>query len=39
MPNKAFITEQFINWSLSLDSVTRVVLTMLAPLPMPTVKK
>ncbi len=26
MPNKAFITEQFINWSLS-DAVTRVVLT------------
>lgn len=26
VPNKAFITEQFINWSLS-DSVTRVVLT------------
>lgn len=30
MPNKAFITEQFINWSLS-DSVTRVVLTVPAP--------
>lgn len=30
MPNKAFITEQFINWSLS-DSVTRVVLTIPAP--------
>jgi potassium efflux system protein len=30
VPNKAFITEQFINWSLS-DSVTRVVLTMPAP--------
>ncbi|MEJ4045782.1 miniconductance mechanosensitive channel MscM [Erwinia sp. SLM-02] len=26
VPNKAFITEQFVNWSLS-DSVTRVVLT------------
>ena len=26
VPNKAFITEQFINWSLS-DSVTRIVLT------------
>lgn len=26
MPNKAFVTEQFINWSLS-DSVTRIVLT------------
>lgn len=26
MPNKAFITEQFTNWSLS-DSVTRIVLT------------
>ena len=31
VPNKAFITEQFINWSLS-DSVTRVVL----PVPAPT---
>ncbi|MGU3415590.1 miniconductance mechanosensitive channel MscM [Enterobacteriaceae bacterium C34A] len=30
MPNKAFITEQFINWSLS-DSVTRVVLSVPAP--------
>ncbi len=30
MPNKAFITEQFINWSLS-NSVTRVVLTIPAP--------
>lgn len=30
MPNKAFITEQFINWSLS-DSVTRVVLIIPAP--------
>ncbi len=30
VPNKAFITEQFINWSLS-DSVTRVVLTLPAP--------
>lgn len=30
VPNKAFITEQFINWSLS-DSVTRVVLTVPAP--------
>ena len=30
MPNIAFITEQFINWSLS-DSVTRVVLTVPAP--------
>lgn len=30
VPNKAFITEQFINWSLS-DSVTRVVLTIPAP--------
>ncbi|MFP1452823.1 mechanosensitive ion channel domain-containing protein [Escherichia coli] len=37
VPNKAFITEQFINWSLS-DSVTRVVLTIPALL-MPTVKK
>ncbi|EOS95173.1 mechanosensitive channel protein [Erwinia tracheiphila PSU-1] len=26
VPNKAFITEQFVNWSLS-DSITRVVLT------------
>ncbi|MDR0807352.1 MAG: miniconductance mechanosensitive channel MscM [Enterobacteriaceae bacterium] len=26
VPNKAFITEQFVNWSLS-DSVTRIVLT------------
>ncbi|TKI08508.1 miniconductance mechanosensitive channel MscM [Martelella alba] len=31
MPNKAFITEQFINWSLS-DSVTRIVLTVPATL-------
>lgn len=30
VPNRAFITEQFINWSLS-DSVTRVVLTVPAP--------
>ncbi len=30
MPNKAFITEQFVNWSLS-DSVTRIVLTIPAP--------
>ncbi|RLS12415.1 miniconductance mechanosensitive channel MscM, partial [Acinetobacter baumannii] len=30
VPNKAFITEQFINWSLS-DSITRVVLTVPAP--------
>ena len=30
VPNKAFITEQFINWSLS-DAVTRVVLTVPAP--------
>ncbi|WP_168406016.1 miniconductance mechanosensitive channel MscM [Erwinia amylovora] len=30
VPNKAFITEQFINWSLS-DSVTRVVLSIPAP--------
>ncbi|MGV3346827.1 miniconductance mechanosensitive channel MscM [Enterobacteriaceae bacterium LUAb1] len=30
VPNKAFITEQFINWSLS-DTVTRVVLTIPAP--------
>ncbi|QWA10311.1 miniconductance mechanosensitive channel MscM [Sodalis ligni] len=30
VPNKAFITEQFINWSLS-DSVTRIVLTIPAP--------
>ncbi len=30
VPNQAFITEQFINWSLS-DSVTRVVLTIPAP--------
>ncbi len=30
MPNKAFITEQFINWSLS-DTLTRVVLTVPAP--------
>jgi len=30
VPNKAFITEQFINWSLS-DTVTRVVLTVPAP--------
>lgn len=30
VPNKAFITEQFINWSLS-DSVTRVVLSVPAP--------
>ncbi|MDR7345714.1 potassium efflux system protein [Pantoea alhagi] len=30
VPNKAFITEQFVNWSLS-DSVTRVVLTVPAP--------
>lgn len=30
VPNKAFITEQFINWSLS-DSITRVVLTIPAP--------
>ncbi|WP_413731314.1 miniconductance mechanosensitive channel MscM [Sodalis sp. RH20] len=30
MPNKAFVTEQFVNWSLS-DSVTRIVLTIPAP--------
>lgn len=30
VPNKAFITEQFINWSLS-DPMTRVVLTIPAP--------
>lgn len=30
VPNKAFITEQFINWSLS-DSISRVVLTVPAP--------
>lgn len=30
MPNKAFITEQFVNWSLS-DSVTRIVTTIPAP--------
>ncbi|MFP3014205.1 MAG: miniconductance mechanosensitive channel MscM [Arsenophonus sp.] len=30
VPNKAFITEQFINWSLS-DSITRIVLTIPAP--------
>lgn len=30
VPNKAFITEQFINWSLS-DTVSRVVLTVPAP--------
>ncbi|CNE76901.1 potassium efflux system KefA protein%3B Small-conductance mechanosensitive channel [Yersinia nurmii] len=30
VPNKAFITEQFINWSLS-DPITRVVLTVPAP--------
>lgn len=30
VPNQAFITEQFINWSLS-DAVTRVVLTIPAP--------
>ncbi len=30
MPNKAFITEQFINWSLS-DSITRIVMTIPAP--------
>ncbi len=30
VPNKAFITEQFVNWSLS-DAVTRVVLTIPAP--------
>ncbi|WP_260081363.1 miniconductance mechanosensitive channel MscM [Candidatus Palibaumannia cicadellinicola] len=30
MPNKAFITEQFVNWSLS-DTVTRVVLNVPAP--------
>lgn len=30
VPNKAFITEQFINWSLS-DPVTRVILTVPAP--------
>lgn len=30
VPNKAFITEQFVNWSLS-DTVTRVVLTVYAP--------
>lgn len=31
VPNKAFINEQFINWSLS-DSVTRIVLTIPAPI-------
>ncbi|MDT9587269.1 MAG: miniconductance mechanosensitive channel MscM [Candidatus Arsenophonus melophagi] len=30
VPNKAFITEQFINWSLS-DAITRIVLTVPAP--------
>ncbi|XOD69854.1 MAG: miniconductance mechanosensitive channel MscM [Sodalis sp. (in: enterobacteria)] len=30
VPNKAFITEQFVNWSLS-DTVTRVVLRLPAP--------
>nr|BET44389.1 MAG: miniconductance mechanosensitive channel MscM [Candidatus Aschnera chinzeii] len=30
VPNKAFITEQFINWSLS-DTITRVILTIPAP--------
>lgn len=30
VPNKAFITEQFVNWSLS-DAITRVVLTVPAP--------
>nr|WP_243851828.1 miniconductance mechanosensitive channel MscM [Providencia heimbachae] len=30
VPNKAFITEQFINWSLS-DTVTRIVMTIPAP--------
>ncbi|MCR3755164.1 MAG: miniconductance mechanosensitive channel MscM [Candidatus Westeberhardia cardiocondylae] len=30
VPNKAFITEQFINWSLS-DSITRIVLNIPAP--------
>ncbi|WP_017345576.1 miniconductance mechanosensitive channel MscM [Pantoea sp. A4] len=30
VPNKAFITEQFVNWTLS-DSVSRVVLTIPAP--------
>lgn len=30
VPNKAFITEQFINWSLS-DTITRIVLTIPAP--------
>lgn len=30
VPNKAFITEQFVNWSLS-DPITRVVLTVPAP--------
>ncbi len=30
MPNKAFITEQFINWSLS-DTITRIVMTIPAP--------
>ncbi|WP_244590609.1 miniconductance mechanosensitive channel MscM [Xenorhabdus mauleonii] len=30
VPNKAFITEQFINWSLS-DTITRIVLTVPVP--------
>ncbi|MFP3019107.1 MAG: miniconductance mechanosensitive channel MscM [Arsenophonus sp.] len=30
VPNKAFITEQFINWSLS-DTITRIVLSIPAP--------
>lgn len=30
VPNKAFITEQFINWSLS-DNITRIVMTIPAP--------
>ena len=30
VPNKAFITEQFINWSLS-DTITRIVMTISAP--------
>ncbi|MGP4123724.1 MAG: miniconductance mechanosensitive channel MscM [Sodalis sp. (in: enterobacteria)] len=30
VPNKAFITEQFVNWSLS-DTITRVVLSIPAP--------
>ncbi|WP_457913900.1 miniconductance mechanosensitive channel MscM [Candidatus Gillettellia adelgis] len=37
VPNKAFITEQFINWSLS-DTLTRIVLTIPTPADVDSIK-